>query len=284
MKADFSRFTFDPTLNVRSVLIQQGRPLDDASLNEGTEALLRRTETEAVDVIGAEGAPLKGGGFRVVKAWADLTADEKADPRNANPGVNATYLLTAGRFYVDGLQVENHAIAVGNLPITGKRLLYLRAIVDHQTGVEMPRVLDPALGDADTATRAVVRWRVGALNAANMGACGDTNADWDALIASPAGKMTVTLNQAAPSSDPCKLTPGGGYARPENLLYRVEVHDGTPGANPQPDDGPRFMRENLKVKLSRNNGMEVAKITAVSGNDSRLSSAVRSASSWQSVQ
>jgi hypothetical protein len=286
---DYSRFTFDPRDNVRTVMVQQGRPLTDADLNEASEATLSRIETEAIDVIGAEGAPLIGGGFRIVADGEALTTTEASDPRN-QPGSsgnvqNAPFAITAGRCYVDGLQIENHQMCgplllapagpakypsqpmplpADALAGTGNRLVYLRATLDHLTAVESPRLLDPALGDADTSARAVVSWQLGLLDSGGAAACGDPVPDWTATVAASSGRMSVSLDAATPSTDPCRLTPGGGYVRPENLLYRVQVDGGIVSRNCA--DGPRFGRDGLRLKVSRNNAMEVARIATISGN------------------
>jgi hypothetical protein len=285
---DYSRFTFDPRENVRTVMVQQGRPLTDADLNEASEATLRRIETEAVDVIGAEGAPLTGGGFRIVPDATALIPSEAADVRNqaglSTNVQNAPFAITAGRYYIHGLQIENHQMCgpllltppttprypsqpmplpANALTGTGNVSVFLRAVIDHQTAVEAPRLLDPALGDADSSARAVVSWQVGVMDTGAATACGEPVPTWTETTAASTGRMVVSLDAISPSTDPCRLTPGGGYKRPENLLYRVQVHDGVVVRNCA--DGPRFQRDGLLLKVSRNNAMEVARITKVMG-------------------
>lgn len=278
MKGDYSRLTFDPRAGVRAVTYQQGRPLDDASLNEAAEVLLNRVETEAVDVIGRSGAPLEGGGFRLVTALAQLTAAEAADPRNApTPAVaGAPLLLTAGRLYVEGLQVTNHALtslgaqpvpldAVAALAGPGRKLVYLRVEIDHQTAVEQSRLLDPAYGDVDTTARQTIRWQVRVVPVGANDHCASAlAADWEKLAGPLQGRIAVTVDTGASATDPCRLTAGSGYARPENLLYRVEVDDGVAVSNV--DGDTRYGRDGLVVKVSRNNALEVATIAAVNGN------------------
>lgn len=72
-------------------------------------------------------------------------------------------------------------------------------------------------------------------------------------------------DQAPPSSDPCSLTPQGGFSRPENLLYRIEVHGGVPNSDWPDADGPRFGMEGLTVKLSRRNASVLARVVTVDG-------------------
>lgn len=268
MKGDYSRLTFDPVDNVRAVTYQQGRPIDDASLNEAAAVTLRRIETEALDVIGRSGAPAHGGGFRIVKSKADLTAEEQADPRNAgNPAGPPLTLLTAGRLYVDGVQVENHALAAGptiaNPGVDGRRLVYLKVTIDHRTGLEMERLLDPAFGDADTTARTLVTWQVRALDVAGNLVCSVAPQAWTDLPAAVSGRVSVTVDTTTQATDPCKLTAGAGYTRTENLLYRLEVDGGTPTA--MIDGEAIYGLEGLQIKVSRNNAAEVTRVASVNG-------------------
>ena len=281
MKGDYSRLTFDPARNVRAVTYQQGRPLDDASLNEASEVTLRRIESEALDVIGPSGAPLHGGGFRVVKDASALTPQEAQDPRNATPAGTPPFLVTAGRIYVEGVQVENHRLAaVGAAPVLpalqsdGRKLVYLKATIDHRTGIDMPDLLDPAFGDADTTGRTLVDWQVRVLSVAAASTCGDANADWTELTKPLDGRLKVTVDTTTQASDPCKLTAGAGYTRDENLLFRVEADSGVIVA-PAVDDQPRFARAGLVVKVSRNNAAEVAQVEKVAGNEITVAAGTR---------
>jgi hypothetical protein len=79
-----------------------------------------------------------------------------------------------------------------------------------------------------------------------------------ALAAPSSGTLTVVPDAAPPATDPCSLTPQGGYSRAENLLYRIEVHGGVPRADRPAADGPRFGMDGLKVKLSRRNAVPAA--------------------------
>lgn len=57
MQGDFSRWTFDPRRDYRSVLMQQGRVLLDADWNEQSELTRYHDEIRARDVIGRAGSP-----------------------------------------------------------------------------------------------------------------------------------------------------------------------------------------------------------------------------------
>src|SRR6266702_1467554 len=88
MKGDFTRLTFEA----------------------------HRIESETVDVIGKCGAPLHDAGFHVVASTAELTPDEQALPGNANPPAGPL-LISAGRYYVDGLLIENeHIVSITDQP------------------------------------------------------------------------------------------------------------------------------------------------------------------------
>src|ERR1039457_6925413 len=90
MKGDFTRDTFNPVKHFSRVLMQQGRVTLDADVNEQGAILLRYLRTLARDVIGPYAAPAGAdGGFL-------LTAD-----------ANGAFALSKGRYFVDGLLVEN---------------------------------------------------------------------------------------------------------------------------------------------------------------------------------
>ena len=88
MKGDFSRIRFTPEKNYTAVLQQQGRVALDADANEQTaiDAYLR--DTTNVDLIGSHGAPAKDAGFGI---WIE----------------NGKIRIGRGRYYVDGILVEN---------------------------------------------------------------------------------------------------------------------------------------------------------------------------------
>jgi len=109
MKGDFSRLTFGSERRYSSVRLQQGRVLVDADWNEEHDILAHRIATETVDVIGKCGAPLHAPGLHVVASFAELTPEEQALPGNANPPAGPL-LVSAGRYYVDGLLIENARI------------------------------------------------------------------------------------------------------------------------------------------------------------------------------
>lgn len=174
MKGDFSRQTFDPRKHYDGVLMQQGRVQLDADWNEQAAIGRYRNETEATDVIGACGAPIHAAGF-------EITTD------------GAMLFIGQGRYYVDGLLVEND---LGKLPYAGNQalptrlaydgqdqldlpgadlkaalaemaekglshaLIYLDVWQRHVTALEEGRLREVALGGPDTTTRIRTAWQV----------------------------------------------------------------------------------------------------------------------------
>src|SRR5947209_1867175 len=162
MKGDFSRETFDPAKRYTAVLMQQGRVQLDADWNEQQALNQYRDETEAVDFIGACGAPKDHAGF-------ELTSDGK------------TLLISEGRYYVDGILCQNdvdqlpyEAQDKGDLPganLDGLQeafkkagategIVYLDVWKRHITFREDGLILEKALGEPDTTTRIQTVWQV----------------------------------------------------------------------------------------------------------------------------
>ncbi|HEX3941635.1 MAG TPA: DUF6519 domain-containing protein [Acidobacteriaceae bacterium] len=162
MRGDFSRIRFNPAKNYTAVLDQQGRPSLDSDGNEGAfiEGWLR--DTTNVDVIGAYGGPIGDAGFEISIAGA---------------GIN----IATGRYYVEGLLVENDArlsyddqpylinpsysalqllsaVANGSGQVTGE--LTLQVWERLVTALDDCCLREPALGQADTTARLQTVWRV----------------------------------------------------------------------------------------------------------------------------
>ncbi len=89
MKGDFTRDTFDQRKQFSRVLMQQGRVTLDADTNEQTAILLHYLRALARDLIGPYGAPADNVGFLI-------GVDDEGRMR-----------IGTGRYYVDGLLVEN---------------------------------------------------------------------------------------------------------------------------------------------------------------------------------
>jgi hypothetical protein len=102
------------------------------------------------------------------------------------------------------------------------------------TSVEDDSIREVALSGPDTAARTKVIWQVkttpgpalrrGAANQADAA----RNAASIAQEQQPVnrGLLRARVQPAAPSTDPCAISPTSHYRGPENQLYRVEIHDG----------------------------------------------------------
>jgi hypothetical protein len=164
MKGDFSRISFDPKNHFSSVLLQQGRVTLDADPNEQSAILLHYLRTLARDIIGPCGGPVANLGF---KLRVDSTTAPSASPK---------LKIGAGRYYVDGILVENevecdYADQAGVKPPddpllqwlkapSGDMWLYLDVWERHISWIEDDRIRESALGGPDTCTRTKVVWQV----------------------------------------------------------------------------------------------------------------------------
>jgi hypothetical protein len=264
----------------RGVDVGQGMVLLDVDLNEEGAALLNRIEDETVDILGSKGKlvyPAGDTGFQIT---------------GSAPAAN--FDIGAGHGYLDGWLLENPAVCkLGTQPhprtndvVDPSAIIGLKALVRHVDPVEEPALADVALGDAQASGRAVNDWQVFPLAvpvpAGGSLTCADAalKAEWTSLIAPSTGTMSVIKQAAGPSSDPCSLTPGGGYTRLENLLYRIEVHGGVPKAGAPTADGPRFRLDGLTVKLQRRNASLIARIVDIQGSEIKVAPASLDARHW----
>jgi hypothetical protein len=261
----------------RAVVSRQGQVLLDTDFDQQTQALLGRIETEAADTFDSAGKLV-------------YPADEPAFQIVAS-GPATNFDIGAGHAYLDGWLLENPAVAkLGTQPhprsgdvVTPPAIVAIKALVRHVDPVEDIALADVALGDAKASGRALNDWQVFPLNVAGGAFDCSTAADkpeWIALAAPSIGKMSVIKQAAGPSTDPCSLSPGGGYTRLENLLYRIEVEGGTNKAGFPVVDGPRFALNGLKVKMSRRNASLMARITLVSGSELTVEPASLDARAW----
>ncbi|MCA8948059.1 MAG: hypothetical protein KDE27_01070 [Planctomycetes bacterium] len=241
MKGDYTRSTFDRRNRFSGVRMQQGRVQLDADWNEQIDLTRDRIETGALDLIGGCGAPLHYDGFRVLAGTLTPTAEElarsDADPNPPVPSGTDDFLVTAGRYYLDGILAESDAIARYRdqpyLPdpgdvANGTYVVYLDVFDRHRTALEEPDIREVALDGPDTATRTQTIWQVKLLEiaASTEAPCIGTFSEWTDLTTPPNGTMAARAEEQPGSDDPCIVTPGAGYRALENRLYRVEVHDG----------------------------------------------------------
>jgi len=257
MKGDFTSLNFQADNHYSSVRLQQGRVQLDADWNEQIDIAAHRDETTATDVVGREGGPLHAAGFAVTAQAGNL-------------------VVGAGRYYVDGILCENEAAvtvaaepAVANVfgqpdlpgvPLPGADgtyLAYLDVWQRHLTALEAPAIREEALGGPDTCTRTKVVWQVKLENVSSVPGvtCGSFPADWIPTRAASTGRLRAQAQPSAIDEGPCIIPAGAGFRRLENQLYRVEIHADSAAAG-----GPTF-------KWSRDNGIVLARLENIVGND-----------------
>jgi hypothetical protein len=209
MKGDFSRLTFDRRRHYSAVLQQQGRVALDADFNEQVEIERYRGRILALDLIGPCGGPSDAAGFEITTSRS-----------------GQQLVVGEGRYYVDGLLVENEDDCAfddqPHLPSArdvrrrassapGRYLAYLDVWERTVSALDDPRLRETALGGPDTSVRLQVVWqvRLEPLRAARRRRCGS------ASRVQPDALLDVRTTEA-------------GYLGLENSLYRVEVHSAEP--------------------------------------------------------
>jgi hypothetical protein len=253
MKGDFTRFTFDPKKRYSGVLKQQGRVDLDADWNEQGDIQRYHDRTVIGDVVGPNGAPTEGAGFKIERAG----------------GQSMDFQLSAGRIYVNGILCEaDESFSYGKQPHlpappalkspreTGVRkdLVYLDVWERHVTVIEDPALREVALGGPDTTTRVQTVWQVKVREGVEDAPCGDGLPGLGAE--SDAGLTTGQVELSQPV-EPCSFAPAGGYRGIDNRLYRVEIHTGG-GAG------------KATFKWSRDNGAVVFPVEERLGEGTRL--------------
>jgi hypothetical protein len=248
MYGDFSRLT---VANARrrhyaSVLLQQGRVHLDADWNELVALSAARTETTMIDVIGRTGAPKRDAGFGISR-------------------MGNSFNISAGRYYVDGVMVENDDIAsydgqaagvvqpeMTDLLADGEfGIVYLDVWKEDVSALEDIRLREPALGGPDTTTRQKIAWHVGLEPISATGLTTNevtSRAELGESIWLP-GSGLLRAGTSVPTSlsddSDCLLPPEAGYLSQDNLLYRVEIQRGG-------------TRNQARFKWSRENGSVLA--------------------------
>jgi hypothetical protein len=286
MKGDFTRNTFDPLKHFSRVLLQQGRVQLDADFNEQAAILLHYLQTFAADIIGPFGGPESDLGFAVLPNLAQIAnlSKEEQDRLNAdkeklellfkNPAKTLDFVITKGRYYVDGVLCENEDYALYSeqsnyaqeilQQLKPPFLLYLDVWERHITYIEDDQIREVALGGADTATRAKVEWQINfwPLNEDDR-KNKPTDLTRDAVLKDwkkwsewfhPAnsGLLKAKVKGGDVATEPCIISSDARFRGAENQLYRVEVHKA--GA-----------AETATFKWSRENGSVVFPIVQASG-------------------
>lgn len=232
MKGDFTRRTFRSGDHHRGVLLQQGRVALDADWNEQVEIQQHLDQVTARDLVGLNGGPADTAGFAIVAA-----ADGET-PRACAP---ADLVLSAGRYYVQGILCENDADmplqAQPDLPGVplpdqdGRYVAYLEVWHEHLTALERPELREVALGGPDTGTRSRTIWQV-RLNLVPDPQIRppDVAPPWTPPDSEPTARLRARAEPGDDATDPCVIPPAAGYRRLENQLYRVEIHEAGNGA------------------------------------------------------
>jgi hypothetical protein len=285
MSFDISRSTFRPRKNFLGVVMQQGRVQLDSDWNEWQSEYSRRIQAGTLDTLG-----------RAVYPSSTPNAFQITASTNAN-GTN-TLTIGAGRYYVDGLLVENHgpktdstwdtALAElsgapcdvdttvttdftqqpyypgATIPGNGPYLAYLDVWQRDVTYLEDPYLIDKAVG-IDTTGRLQTVWQVKLLDLSNFPGGATCTTDIPAWNQPPAAQLTNGLIPNA-ASGPCCLTPNTGYTGQENQLYRVEIHQpGTPAAAPLAGGFTYPLPANTPTfKWSRDNASVATSVSAIS--------------------
>lgn len=262
----------------RDVAINQGQVLLDTDHNEQGRLILDRVEKGTSDILGAPDR-------FVVQAGSDafdLTV-------GGGPG---DFLIAAGHGWLDGWRVENAAetkFSTQPHPPTdpdfgNQGVIALKALVRYIDPVEEPALADKALGNAQASGRTLIDWQVFPvpLPAADAESCATayTSDAWGEISAPSTGKLAFLVEASAASIDPCSLTPEGSYSRLENLLYRIEVHDGEADPTDANADGPRFKLDKLKIKFSRRNASLLARVTKIAGSEITVTPPARDPRIW----
>jgi hypothetical protein len=248
MHGDFSRNTFDPAKNYSRVLMQQGRVTLDADWNEQASIFLRYLRLLTRDIFGPHAGPAADPGFEIVANLTPADLKKKLDllllpagPRRdqiEKAILAGDMLIGKGRYYVDGLLVENHApILYSEQPgapfgddlkpdefkkFPRKLLLYLDVWERDVSYLEDDHIREVALGGPDTCTRSQVFWEVRLLQEPGNVKSFDCTAA-DALTRQP-GTLRARTDPGGDSTELCVIAPDSRYRGPENQLYRVEVH------------------------------------------------------------
>jgi hypothetical protein len=294
MKGDFTRDTFGPLKHFSRVLMQQGRIQLDADWNEQVSILLHYLRLLAADIIGPAGGPSAANGFELVideKRLDQLISDfgKEEKDRLLRLFKKQKLLVSPGRYYVDGLLVENQSFVSffhhprfrrhdnaddlkNRITEKGSHLIYLDVWERHVTFIEDDSIRDKALGGPDTATRAQVVWRVRAReltddekNSSNQTTCVAIKAGWEKWKQTQTanrGKLRVKVTDEE-SEDPCTASAESAYRGIENYLYRIEIHD-----EGEPWDGrdEDIAVKSASFKWSRDNGSVVAAWLEQKGN------------------
>lgn len=168
------------------------------------------------------------------------------------------FWIGAGRYYIDGLLIENHeGVRYTSQPgdfkdlpkDPGDYLFYLDVWQRHITALEDPAIRESALGEPDTATRVKNVWQVKHLQVT------DTNPEHYGPGWAPPNTMAISSGRMTAQTD--------SSSRLENRLYRVEIH----GEGAQGQATYKWSRDNGSVALSVESLDVARRIVTISSGD-----------------
>lgn len=269
MRIDTSRNSHQPSLHYRQVVQRQGQVLLDAEWNEQRDIDDHQRHTAVADIVGDSGAPIGDAAFEVTAAGAVLT-------------------LSEGRYYLDGVLVENESdvpldeqphspantplflgdegVAIDD-PLPGVYLAELDVWSRLVTALDDQALREVAVPVPDTASRSQTVWQVRMVRVADEGTvlrCGDPLPAWDALRTSSTGLLRARAEPGDESTTPCEIPAGAGYRGPDNQHYRAEIRQGG-------------TRAESTFVWSRENGSVQGRWLSQSGNDLTVSVPARGA-------
>ncbi|MDQ6744414.1 MAG: DUF6519 domain-containing protein [Actinomycetota bacterium] len=239
MPGDYTRVSFDPRDDYSGVLLEQGRVTLDADVNEQVDLVDRRLRAEVVDTLArgvisretpnafllavAAGAVTIAPGRALVHGL--LAENHGAPPIEFDPVLGeqrgTTPIAYAAQPYLPD------AATLAPLPTTGTHLAYLDVWPREVSCLEDPKIVEQAIA-VDTTTRRQTAWQVRFVDAQDADTCASPNPAYDAATAPSDGRLSTAAVGVPASTDPCTISPFGGYRGLENRLYRVEIHDSGP--------------------------------------------------------
>lgn len=241
-RSDFSRdsyYLLGDVLqhDVSRLLWQQGRVILDAHLNGQTDILLRYLYDLASDLIGPVGGPADDLGFAIAAEGENL-------------------LIGKGHYYVDGILVSNadecpyaeqpyYDPDMSKLTTNKNGYLIYLDVWEHEVSFpeeEDVLIREVALGEGspDTVAYAQIVWQVKAFNIDNTSFTSPTGQETlsqlydlkrqlkDYFQSPNRGQLAAKAKERSEedTDEACIISPASGYRRPENQLYRVEIHTG----------------------------------------------------------
>jgi Family of unknown function (DUF6519) len=252
MASDRARASFDPSRKWRGLVAQQGRVTVEADWNEAAAIQTLSDRLTALDIIGPLGTP--DGGYAVASGLS-------GSPPTGAPG---PLTVGAGTVYVGGVRLDldqeveldgtpqpdwldqsTNTLWVAPEPAgssppssppgSTNELVYLLAVEQEVSALEVPELADVALGGPDTMQRLrilqrFVRWPTQTADCSQAWA--EVQAAWNTIgldfdsatmLLGSAARLEVSFDPVPPSAGPCEPAATGGYLGPENQMIRVQV-------------------------------------------------------------